>query len=56
MPHPAVVVPAAIAAGLVEQAHVRQEWETFSRQKLSENGHLRRYYPLSGDARPEYEA
>jgi hypothetical protein len=32
------------------------EWEEFSRIKLAEGGDLRRYYPLSDAARPEYEA
>ncbi len=52
----AVVVPVALAPKVVEQAHVRHEWEDFSREKLSEGGDLRRYYPLSDAARPEYEA
>jgi regulator of RNase E activity RraA len=51
----AVVVPVALAPKVVEQAHVRHEWEDFSREKLSEGGDLRRYYPLSEAARPEYE-
>jgi hypothetical protein len=32
------------------------EWEEFSRIKLAEGGDLRRYYPLSDAARPEYDA
>jgi regulator of RNase E activity RraA len=52
----AVVVPAALAAQVIEQAHVRHEWEDFSREMLSQGGDLRRYYPLSEAARPEYEA
>jgi regulator of RNase E activity RraA len=52
----AVAVPVALAADLVAQAHVRHEWEDFSRERLSEGGDLRRYYPLTDDARPEYEA
>ena len=52
----AVVVPVALAPELLEQAHVRHEWEDFSRERLAAGGDLRRYYPLSDDARPEYEA
>ncbi len=52
----AVVVPAGLAARLIEEAHVAHGWEDFSRQRLSEGGDLRIYYPLSDEARPEYEA
>jgi regulator of RNase E activity RraA len=52
----AAVVPGGLAAELVQQAHARHEWEDFSREKLAEGGDLRRYYPLSEAARPEYEA
>jgi regulator of RNase E activity RraA len=52
----AVVVPIKLAASLLEKASVHHEWEEFSRQRLSEGGDLRRYYPLTEAARPEYEA
>jgi regulator of RNase E activity RraA len=52
----AVVVPIQLAAQLANKATEHVEWEEFSRIKLSEGGDLRRYYPLSDDARPEYEA
>jgi len=52
----AVVVPAALAAELIEKASVHHDWEEFSRQKLLEGEALQRYYPLSEAARPEYEA
>lgn len=52
----AAVVPVALAGKVIEQAHVRHEWEDFAREKLSEGGDLRRYYPLTEAARPEYEA
>jgi regulator of RNase E activity RraA len=52
----AVAVPVALAPRVIEQAHVRHEWEDFSREMLSQGGDLRRYYPLSDAARPEYEA
>jgi regulator of RNase E activity RraA len=51
----AVVVPIALAPRLVETAGAHAEWEEFSRIRLSEGGDLRRYYPLSEAARPEYE-
>jgi hypothetical protein len=40
----------------VIQTNEHHEWEHFSRQRLFEGGELRRYYPLSEDARPEFEA
>ncbi len=52
----AVVVPVALATEVIEQADIHHEWEDFSRLRLSEGGDLRRYYPLSDAARPEYEA
>lgn len=51
----AVVVPIALAPKLLETAGAHAEWEEFSRIRLSEGGDLRRYYPLSEAARPEYE-
>jgi regulator of RNase E activity RraA len=51
-----VVVPAALAEKVIAHSKVHHEWEEFSRIRLSEGGDLRRYYPLSDDARPEYEA
>ena len=52
----AIVVPVAMAERVIAAANQHHEWEDFSRQRLSEGGDLRRYYPLSDDARPEYEA
>lgn len=51
----AVVVPIALAPRLLQTAGAHAEWEEFSRIRLSEGGDLRRYYPLSEAARPEYE-
>jgi regulator of RNase E activity RraA len=51
----AVVVPVALAPEVIEKATHHHEWEEFSRERLSEGGDLRRYYPLSDAARPEYE-
>lgn len=52
----AAVVPAQMAAELVAHASEHAEWEEFSRLRLSEGGDLRKYYPLTDAARPEYEA
>lgn len=52
----AVVVPAALAPELLRKAGEHVEWEEFSRMRLAAGGDLRKYYPLSNDARAEYEA
>jgi len=52
----AVVVPIAFAPQLAAKGAEHVEWEEFSRLKLSEGGDLRKYYPLSAEARLEYEA
>jgi len=52
----AVVVPVALAPKLLEAASHHAEWEDFSRLRLSEGGDLRKYYPLSAEAEPEYRA
>ncbi len=52
----AVVVPIKLAPELMEKGGQHAEWEDFSRMKLAQGGDLRRYYPLSDEARPEYEA
>lgn len=51
----AVVVPAALAPELLRKAGEHVEWEEFSRMRLAAGGDLRKYYPLSNDARAEYE-
>lgn len=52
----AVIVPAAMAAMVAEHTLRHEDWEEFSRMKLSEGGSLRRYYPLDEDGQAEYEA
>jgi len=52
----AVVVPATLAPALLRAASVHAEWEDFARMRLAEGGDLRTYYPLSAEARVEYEA
>jgi len=51
----AVVVPVKLAPELIKLGSEHHEWEAFSKQRLMEGGDLRRYYPLSDAARPEYE-
>ncbi len=51
-----VVVPAALAEKVAEEANHHAEWEDFSRDMLAQGGDLRKYYPLREDALPEYEA
>jgi len=51
----AVVVPIKLAPQLLEKATEHAEWEDFSRTKLAEGGDLRKYYPLTDEARAEYE-
>ena len=51
----AVVVPASLASEVIGKASEHHEWEEFSRQRLAAGGELKRYYPLSDEARPEYE-
>ena len=51
-----VVVPQKLAPDLLEKASAHAEWEDFSRLMLSQGGELRKYYPLTEEARGEYEA
>ena len=50
-----VVVPIALAPELLKKASEHVEWEEFSRMRLAQGGHLRKYYPLSEEGRAEYE-
>lgn len=50
-----VVCPKQLAPELVKKAQSHNEWEEFSRMRLSQGGELRKYYPLSEEARAEYE-
>lgn len=52
----AVLVPAKLAPQLIAAAQAHAEWEVFSKMRLAQGGHLRKYYPLSAEARIEYEA
>jgi regulator of RNase E activity RraA len=52
----AVVVPASMAAAVLEDGQKHAEWEEFSRMKLMQGESLQRYYPLHPDANDEYAA
>lgn len=52
----AAVVPIKLAPELLAHASEHAEWEEFARLRLSQGGDLRKYYPLTDAARPEYEA
>jgi regulator of RNase E activity RraA len=49
----AVVVPIKLAPELLKRASEHREWEEFSHLRLSQGGHLRKYYPLSAEAQAE---
>lgn len=51
-----VVVPIALAPELAKKANEKAGWEEFTRMRLAQGGELRKYYPLSDEARLEYEA
>ncbi|MEZ4867867.1 MAG: ribonuclease activity regulator RraA [Caldilineaceae bacterium] len=50
-----VVVPIKLAPALLAKASEHAEWEEFSKLRLEQGGDLRKYYPLSAEARAEYE-
>ncbi len=52
----AVVVPARLAEAVIQAGSEHADWEEFSRIRLAAGGDMRLYYPLSDEARPEYEA
>ena len=51
----AVVVPQQLAGQVADGAGEHDQWEEFARERLREGGDLRRYYPLTDAALPEYE-
>ena len=48
-------MPIKLAPELLGKAGTHAEWEVFTRMRLAQGGELRKYYPLSDEARPEYE-
>ena len=51
----AVVIPAGMAATVLERTLDHENWEEFSRSKLAEGGSIRKYYPLSEEGRAEHD-
>ncbi|MEI7468914.1 MAG: ribonuclease activity regulator RraA [Chloroflexota bacterium] len=52
----AVCVPVKMAPEVIKRASEKRDWEEFTRMKLRQGEHLKQYYPLSAEARVEYEA
>jgi regulator of RNase E activity RraA len=52
----AVVVPVSLAQQVIAIGAEHHDWEEFAKLRLEQGGDLRRYYPLSDAAQPEYEA
>lgn len=52
----AIVVPVQLASQIVGHSAEKNEWEIFTRLKLSQGGELRKYYPLTPEAEAEYQA
>ncbi len=52
----AVLVPAKMAPLVLEHTLDHEQWEEFSRMRLSEGGSIRKYYPLSEEGAAEYRA
>jgi regulator of RNase E activity RraA len=52
----AIVLPVKLAPEVLKEASGHHDWEVFSKLRLEAGGELRRYYPLSKEAEPEYEA
>jgi len=51
----AVVVPAALIDKVADKALEHEDWERFSRIKLTEGGDLMKYYPLDEEAQAEFQ-
>jgi len=51
----AIVVPVKLAEQVIALGGEHHDWEEFSKQRLEQGGEMRRYYPLTEEARPEYE-
>jgi regulator of RNase E activity RraA len=50
-----VLVPLKVASLLLETAGSHEDWEVFSRMRITQGGELRKYYPLNEEAQREYE-
>ena len=51
----AIVVPVKLAEQVIELGGEHHDWEEFSKLRLEQGGEMKRYYPLTEEARPEYE-
>lgn len=51
-----VVIPVQLAQTVIDIASHKEGWEEFSRQRLSEGGDIKQYYPLIDEKWDEYEA
>lgn len=51
----AVLIPVKVAPMLLQKTLEHEEWEVFSRLRLSQGGSLEKYYPLNEEGRAEYE-
>lgn len=51
-----VCLPLNLVDAVLEEGTSHEDWETFSRQKLSEGGSIWKYYPLKDEGLEEYEA
>lgn len=52
----AIVVPIKLAPEIAKLSGEKNEWEVFTRLKLSQGGDLRKYYPLNDEAKAEFQA
>ena len=52
----AVVIPQQLVADLAAESSRTSEWEAFSRSRIDAGGSLRKYYPLSAEAKLEYDS
>ncbi len=51
----AVVVPASVADQVIAKAGEQEAWETFSRDRIAAGGDISHYYPLTPEARREFQ-
>ncbi len=52
----AVVIPCNVAPEIARVTREHEDWESFSRMKITDGGALFKYYPLNDEGRQEYEA
>lgn len=52
----AICVPVGLAPEVIKRALAKRDWEEYTRMKLQQGEHMKKYYPLSAEAQAEYEA